>query len=118
MIGIAAVDNAEAGHPLPESFVEQLVQFGPYLRFPLCSDIHGSRHAHMRELRIQHHGRPFRILYAFNPRRSAILLTGGEKTGDDRWYERMVPVADALYDEHLRELAAERWRGHDDGEEH
>jgi hypothetical protein len=61
----------------------------------------------MRELRVQHAGRPFRVLYAFNPRRAAILLIGGEKTGDDRWYERYVPMADELYDEHLREIARE-----------
>lgn len=96
------------------SAVEQLMKFGPFLRFPMCSAIHGSRHGHMRELRIQHRGRPFRVLYAFDTRRSAILLIGGEKTGDDRWYQRTVPLADALYDEHLRELAREGWRGADD----
>ena len=51
----------------------------------------------MRELRIQHRGRPYRVLYAFDPRRSAILLLGGDKTGDDRWYVVNIPVADRLY---------------------
>jgi hypothetical protein len=55
----------------------------------------------MRELRIQHAGRPYRVLYAFDPRRVAILLIGGDKTGNDRWYEQFVPVADRLYDVHL-----------------
>lgn len=55
----------------------------------------------MRELRIQHKGRPYRVLYAFDPRRVALLLIGGDKTGDDRWYDRYVPIADRLYDEHL-----------------
>jgi hypothetical protein len=87
--------------------VLQLAQFGPFLRHPHSSGIHGSRHGHMRELRIQHGGRPYRVLYAFNPRRTAILLIGGEKSGDDRWYERFIPLADALYDQHLRELARE-----------
>jgi hypothetical protein len=91
--------------------VEQLVQFGPHLRHPRSSGINGSRYAHMRELRVQHAGRPYRVLYAFNPQRTAILLIGGEKTGDGRWYERFVPIADALYEEHLRELARERERG-------
>ena len=58
----------------------------------------------MRELRTQHAGRPYRTLYAFDPRRAAILLLGGDKTGDDRWYETNVPKADELYDEHLKEL--------------
>ena len=55
----------------------------------------------MRELRVQHAGRPYRVLYAFDPRRVAILLIGGDKTGNDRWYEQFVPVADRLYDAHL-----------------
>jgi hypothetical protein len=58
----------------------------------------------MRELRIQHEGRPYRVLYAFYPRRTAMLLIGGDKTGNKRWYEEYVPVADAIYDRHLREL--------------
>ncbi len=67
----------------------------------------GSKHPNMKELRVQHAGRPYRVLYAFDPRRTAILLLGGHKTGDDRWYERMVPVADRLYDEHLETLKRE-----------
>lgn len=47
------------------------------------------------------------MFYAFDPRRSAILLIGGAKTGDDRFYERMIPVADELYDVHLQELKQE-----------
>ena len=52
-------------------------------------------------------GRPYRVLYAFDPRRSAVLLIGGDKTGDNRWYERMVPIADRLYDEYIAELQKE-----------
>lgn len=47
------------------------------------------------------------MLYAFDPRRCAILLIGGDKTGDDRWYESFVPIADRLYDEHLAGLRKE-----------
>ncbi len=83
---------------------------GPNLGFPHSSGIKGSRHSHMRELRTQHGGRPFRILYAFDPRRSAILLIGGDKTGDDRWYEVNIPIADELYDEHLEQLRKEGLR--------
>ncbi len=61
----------------------------------------------MRELRIQHQGEPYRVLYAFDPHRAAILLIGGNKTGNDRWYEEYVPWADKLYDEHLIELEEE-----------
>jgi hypothetical protein len=60
--------------------VELLVEHGPSLPFPYSSGIATSRHRHMRELRIQHEGRPYRVLYAFDPRRAAILLLGGAKT--------------------------------------
>jgi hypothetical protein len=92
--------------------VDLLEAKGPGLRFPFSSGVNGSRHAHMRELRVQHKGEPYRILYAFDPRRTAILLLGGNKTGDDRWYERWVPRADQLYDEHLKEIEEE---GRDNG---
>ena len=46
---------------------------GPTLRYPHSSAVHGSKHGHMRELRIQHQGRPYRVLYAFDPRRTALL---------------------------------------------
>jgi len=78
--------------------VDQLIERGPQLRFPYSSGLAGSKHAHMRELRIQSEGRPVRIFYAFDPRQSAILLIGGDKTGDDRFYDRLIPVADNLYD--------------------
>ncbi len=64
------------------------------LGYPYSSGMTSSRHAHMRELRVQHQGRPYRVLYAAHPRRAAILLLGGDKTGNDRWYEVFVPVAD------------------------
>lgn len=87
--------------------VELLVEHGPSLPHPYSSGIAISRHRHMRELRIQHKGRPYRVLYAFDPRRAAVLLLGGDKTGNDRWYEMHVPIADALYDELLVELKKE-----------
>jgi hypothetical protein len=61
----------------------------------------------MRELRTQSGGKPLRTLYAFNPLRTAILLIGGDKSGDDRWYEKFVPIADKLFAEHLNELRKE-----------
>jgi hypothetical protein len=61
----------------------------------------------MRELRVQSRGNPFRIFYAFDPRRTAILLIGGDKTGKDRFYEEYVALADVLYDTYLEELKAE-----------
>lgn len=84
-----------------------LKERGPSLPFPFSSGIDGSRHNHMRELRIQHAGEPYRVLYAFDPRRAAILLIGGNKQGNARWYEEYIPIADDLYDSHLKTLHEE-----------
>lgn len=87
--------------------VNLLVERGPTLRHPYSSGIARSRFSQMRELRIQHSGRPYRVLYAFDPRRAAILLVGGDKTGNDRWYEIFIPIADRLYERHLEILTLE-----------
>lgn len=69
------------------AYVTLLEERGVRLNHPHSSGINGSRHSHMRELRVQSSGRPVRVFYAFDPRRTAILLIGGDKTGDDRFYE-------------------------------
>ncbi|MTJ51683.1 type II toxin-antitoxin system RelE/ParE family toxin [Anabaena sp. UHCC 0253] len=94
----------EAEQDSIDVMIELLEERGTNLRFPRTSDVKGSRHGNIRELRVQHQGKPYRILYAFDPRRVAILLLGGNKTGNDRWYEENVPKADKLYDELLKEL--------------
>jgi len=86
---------------------EMLMENGPQLRFPHSSGIEGSKHSHMRELRIQSSGDPIRVFYAFDPRRMAILLIGGDKTGQDRFYQEYIPVADILYSHHLEALKEE-----------
>jgi hypothetical protein len=98
---------SEAEQESIDSSVRLLEEKGPNLGFPHTSGIEQSKHAHMRELRVQHLGRPYRVLYAFDPRRSAILLLGGDKTGDNRWYEVQVPIADKLYDTHIETLRKE-----------
>lgn len=98
----------EADHIAIDARVHELERRGPDLPFPYSSGVTGSRHKHMRELRIQRGGRPLRVFYAFDPRRIAILLIGGDKTGGGRFYEHYIPIADRLYDEHLIELKRER----------
>jgi len=84
--------------------VRLLEACGPSLGFPHSSKISNSKHSHMRELRVQHKGTPYRVLYAFDPRRVALLLIGGNKGGNDRWYEVHIPLADRIYDQHLKEI--------------
>ncbi len=95
-----------------DAHVRKLESRGPNLRFliraastdhdtPICANS-GCR---------QSGGKPLRVFYAFDPRRRAILLIGGDKTGDKRFYDRMIPLADDLYDEHLAELEKEKDNG-------
>ncbi len=79
--------------------VDMLSKEGVLLSFPYSSGIRGS--AKLRALRIQHAGEPYRVLYAFDPKRNAVLLLGGNKAGDDRWYEKHVPRAEKLFTDYL-----------------
>lgn len=90
--------------------VELLQEFGPTLPRPHADVITTSRHANMKELRGKAQERLLRVLYAFDPRRTALLLLGGDKTGDPNWYDKFVPIADGLFDEHLKRIAKLRRR--------
>ncbi len=87
-----------------DTVVGVLERLGHHLPYPYSSAIKESMYGHMRELHIQHVGQPYRILYAFDPRRIAILLIGGRKTSGSRWYRKHLPIADRLYTTHLRML--------------
>jgi hypothetical protein len=87
--------------------VSILRQLGLGLPRPHADTVNDSKHPNMKELRTQCQGRPLRTFFAFDPRRNAILLIGGDKTGNDRFYKEMIPLADRLYDEHLRQLTEE-----------
>ncbi len=84
--------------------VKLLQVLGPALGRPHADTVKKSRHKNMKELRTQIHGDPVRTFYAFDPRRKAILLIGGSKSDDKRFYDRMIPLADKIMDVHLREI--------------
>lgn len=86
--------------------IELLEERGPQLGRPIVDTVSRSRHRNMKELRPGSAGRSeLRILFAFDPERQAILLVAGDKAGNwQRWYRRNIPLADDLYDEHLRTL--------------
>lgn len=89
-----------------EAAVEILESRGPALRRPLVSPIQTSRFPNMKELIPM--GSNIRVLFAFDPRRMAILLIGGDKENEwNAWYDRIVPLADDLYQEHLDSLQEE-----------
>lgn len=94
-----------------DASVALLETLGPRLGRPHVDTVKGSRHSQMKELRVQQAGTPLRIFFAFDPRRNAVLLIGGDKTGDKRFYQRLIPKADRLYDEHLAKLREEKGDG-------
>jgi hypothetical protein len=80
-----------------------LEEQGASLGRPYVDTIKGSAFTNMKELRVQHDGNPYRILFAFDPQRQAVLLIGGNKGGDKRWYEKNILIADRLFSEYLEE---------------
>ena len=84
-----------------------LATFGPDLGRPTVDTLKGSRHSNMKELRFSWSGQVWRVAFAFDPQRQAILLVGGDKGGADqrRFYKRSLAVADARYDDHVATLS-------------
>lgn len=99
-----------------------LRDYGPVLGRPTVDTLKGSRHANMKELRFDWEGEVWRVAFAFDPKRKAILLVGGDKAGVDqkRFYRRLMAVADERFDSHLASLGIQRGRrrgkgtGHDE----
>lgn len=82
-------------------YVGLLELAGPDLCRPYADTIQGSRVSNLRELPVQHEGWPYRVLYQFHQRCTGILLIGGGKTGNSRWYGEFIPKADSLFEKHL-----------------
>jgi hypothetical protein len=86
------------------SHIEVLRRIGPNLGRPRVDTVKGSKFSNMKELRVQYQGDPWRILFAFDPRRNAILLVGGNKRANKRWYQEHIPIADQRFRRHLKSL--------------
>lgn len=100
---------------LAESLQDELLahalllrDFGPSLGRPTVDTLKGSKHTNMKELRFAWVGEVWRVAFAFDPDRQAILLVGGDKGGADqrRFYKRLIAVADERFDKHLGTLKA------------
>jgi len=82
-----------------------LEEVGPQLGRPLVDTLEGSQYPNMKELRVKFGERHLRSLFIFDPRRTALLLVGGDKTGKwSRWYGPAMQKAEELYADHLRKL--------------
>ncbi len=80
-----------------DTSVDTLAAYGPILGRPDVDTLKGTRYPNLKELRVQHQGRPLRILFAFDPRRCAYLMLGGDKTGDSNWYVSAIRRAEEIY---------------------
>jgi hypothetical protein len=94
------------------SLVEMLRKFGPQLGRPQVDTLNGSKHSNMKELRFQAEDGAWRIAFAFDLKRRAILLVGGDKTGvsQRRFYRKLIVIADRRFDQHQQAVAAEKER--------
>jgi hypothetical protein len=100
-------DDLTAGQQDDVAYYVRLLEArGVALDHPYSSAIKGSRIA-LRELRVKSSGHALRVFYAFDPRRQAVLLLGGDKTGNDRFYEQLVPRVEQLWEVYLREMESE-----------
>ena len=83
-----------------------LEEFGPQLGRPRVDTLRGSRHANMKELRSSAAGGEWRVAFAFDPRRRAILLVAGDKSGgsEKRFYRELIRKADERFDAHLARI--------------
>lgn len=92
------------------ALAEALRQIGPQMKRPRSDTLKASKHANMKELRFDADGGVWRVAYAFDPERKAILLVAGDKSGvsQKRFYKALIARADARFDEHLAALKAVR----------
>ncbi len=108
--------DAELNH-LPEAVQDEVLalmgllkQFGPASGRPRVDTLKGSRHANMKELRFDAADGVWRVAFAFDPKRQAILLVGGDKSGgsEKRFYRQLIKKADGRFDEHVKRIENDR----------
>ncbi len=86
--------------------INLLEEKGPSLGRPHVDTLKGARFTNLKELIIQHAGDPYRVIFVFDPRRTAILLLGGRKA-DRKWYKTAIPEAEQIYERYLEEIKSE-----------
>jgi hypothetical protein len=90
------------------SHIDVLRRLGPNLGRPRVGTIKGSAFSNMKELVIQYQGNPWRVLFAFDPNRNAVLLVGGTKVGKKDWYAVHIPIADQRFERYLKSLKGQK----------
>jgi len=90
--------------------IKLLEEFGPHLGRPRADTLNGSRHANMKELRFYAADGVWRFAFAFDPKRQAIILCGGDKSGvsENRFYQQLIDKADARFEAHMARVKKEK----------
>lgn len=87
-------------------YLRLLQEFGPHLSRPYAGVIYGSSFSNLKELRVQSLGKPYRALFVFDPKRQAVVLCAGNKSGNEkRFYKQMIPLAEKIYQRYLQEFS-------------
>jgi hypothetical protein len=81
--------------------LELLRDRGPLLGRPYADSLYDSKLSNLKELRFSFEGAPIRILFVFDPKQQGVIILGGNKAGDKRWYKTNIPIAEKLYAQHL-----------------
>jgi hypothetical protein len=81
--------------------IRLLQEQGPSLSRPYADTLYDSKLSNLKELRTQHKGKPYRSLFAFDPKRSAIMLVGGDKSTHKKWYKKSIALAEARFELYL-----------------
>ena len=105
-------DKVQVGVAASVAVLAVLAELGPRLGRPRVDTLYGSDFDNMKELRFKVGRSPYRVLFAFDPIRRAILLVGGDKGKDKRWYDINIPIADDRFRQHLATMKDEA----DDGD--
>lgn len=84
-----------------------LKKLGPHLGRPKVDTLENTSIKNLKEIRIQYKGEPWRVLFAFDPKRRAILLVGGNKSGDKRWYKTNILIAEKRFKNYLKNMEKE-----------
>jgi hypothetical protein len=87
--------------------LEVLKLFGPTLGRPRVDTLYDSQLPNLKEVRFYFKGAPIRILFVFDPKQQGVIILGGDKSGDKRWYKKHIPIAEKLYAEHLKKQKKE-----------
>jgi hypothetical protein len=94
-------EQEEERHLKIMGHLDLLEERGPLLGRPYVDTLKGSKITNLKELRVQHKTEPIRILFAFDPKQQAVIILGGSKQADKRWYDTNIPIAEKRFFDYI-----------------